>query len=293
MLQKWCVYWGALVLCSVGLVGCEQSAGTSRGGIVSLAPHLTEMVHALGQGEHLVGVGDYCDYPPSVRDMPRLGGYVDPNLEALAMLRPDIVLLPGQHQKVSEFAAIHQLEVLNIHMDSLASIEEGIEGMGRALHCEAEAAKLLLDFQADMAQLREALGGVERPKVLIITSRASQDLSSLNTVGASSFVSEMITLAGGENIFAHIDKPYFEASKEEVVMLAPDVIIEFRPGESVTENQRQALYNDWRQLETLPAVRRARIYFIFESHGLRPGPRVVEMSRQIASLLHPIEIARL
>jgi len=279
--------------CSLLLSGCHQADGRAKGGIVSLAPHLTETVYALGKGHNLVGAGDFCDFPPAVRELPKLGGYVNPDLETLAMLGPDILLLPGKHPKVSEFAAIHRLNVLNVHMDSLATIEAGILEIGQALACEADAVALRDAFSRDVASLRDGLAGVERPSVLIITSRPSHDLSTLNTVGGSSFVSEMVALAGGENVFADIDKPYFEASKEEVVMRAPEVVIEFRPGESFTENQRQQLYNDWRRLETLPAVERARIYFIFDSHGLRPGPRIVEVARHIAGLLHPIEVARL
>lgn len=293
-MNRWIVSLGVSLAIIIGLAsGCGQADGLSRGGIVSLAPHLTETVFAVQQGNRVVAVGDFCDFPADVQGLPRIGGYLDPDLEQLAMLAPDLILLPGQHQKVSEFARIYGLEVVNVHMDSLQGIEEGILEIGAALNAAPAAAAVLEEFHAEKAALRAGLEDVERPKVLIITSRASQDMSMLNTVGQQSFISEIVELAGGTNIYNDVDRAYFEASKEDIVLRAPEVIIEFRPGEHMSGQQRQQLFNDWRRFESLPAVERAAVHFIFESHALRPGPRIVEIARHIAGLLHPVEVARL
>jgi iron complex transport system substrate-binding protein len=274
----------ALVLC---LAGCSGSAAPAGGGVISLAPHLTEVVFALGQGDRLVGRGAYDDYPPEVVNIENIGGYLDPNLERIALLKPALLLLPGAHKQVADFAALNQIPAVAWNMDSFASIAEGITKIGDALGCPTEASAL----NARMAQQRDALAaklaGVKRVKVLIITQRDTHDVSTLYTAGGTSFVSEMVALAGGDNLYAATEQPYLEASKETVVAGAPDVVLEFHPGQHMTDKQQQRFIDDWQALRELPAVSNYRVYLIDESHALRPGPRIMEIAERIARRLHP------
>jgi iron complex transport system substrate-binding protein len=155
------------------------------------------------------------------------------------------------------------------------------------LGCADAAAALNARIGAELDALRAQLAGVAPRKTLIITSRETHDLNSIYTAGRGSFVSELVEVAGGVNLFADRAQNYFEASKEEVLERAPEVILEFHCGRGLTQNQRQAFYNDWNAMGTLPAVRNGRIYFITMSHGLRPGPRIAEVARAIAAELHP------
>jgi iron complex transport system substrate-binding protein len=277
----------ALIALALCLPGCADTAVPVGGGVISLAPHLTEVVFALGQGDRLVGRGAYDDYPPEVVNIENIGGYLDPNLERIALLKPALLLLPGAHKQVADFAALNQIPAVAWNMDSFASIAEGITKIGDALGCPAEATAL----NARMAQQRDALAaklaGVKRVKVLIITQRDTHDVSTLYTAGGTSFVSEMVALAGGDNLYAATEQPYLEASKETVVAGAPDVILEFHPGQAMTDKQQQAFINDWQALRELPAVSNYRVYLIDESHALRPGPRIMEIAERIARRLHP------
>ncbi|MBI2434964.1 MAG: ABC transporter substrate-binding protein [Candidatus Hydrogenedentes bacterium] len=256
-------------------------------GIISMAPNLTETVYALGLGERVIAVGDYDDWPPEVNQLPRVGGYLDPDFEKITMLSPGMILLPGKHQQVSEYAALNHLPVLNVDMDSLKSIDEGIATLGEALGAQEAASGLRHKLQEEIAAVREATQGLARPQVLIITSRQSRDLNQLYTTGGDSFVSEYVALAGGDNIYGDSTQRYLEASKETVVVKAPDVILEFHAGAHLSETDRAALVADWDALPSLPAVKEQRIYLLTESHALRPGPRVVEMAWKVARLLHP------
>ncbi len=267
--------------------GCGAMGDGSRNGIITMSPNLTETVFALGAGSRVVAVGDYCDFPPDVFQLPKAGGYVDPDLEKITLLNPGLLVVPGEHPQVSAYAAEQNLPVLNVHMDNFETIEAGIRTLGEALDCTARAEKLIAEIDAGRAALQAQLQDVERPSVLIITTRESHDLNALYTVGNQSFVAELVELAGGRNLFDDEDKDYFEASKESVVARAPDVILEFHCGRGLTDNQKQAYYNDWQALSTLPAVRNGRIKFITISHGLRPGPRVIDVAERIARELHP------
>lgn len=267
--------------------GCGALGGGSGSGIITMAPNLTETVFALGAGDQVLAVGDFCDYPTAVFKLPKAGGYVDPDLEKITMLSPGLLIVPGEHPQVSAYASEQQLRVLNVHMDNFDTIEAGITTLGEALGRTSEATALNASIEAGRASLESKMQGVVRPKVLIITTRETHDLNSLYTVGNQSFVSELVALAGGDNVFGDEDQDYFEASKESVIARAPDVILEFHCGRGLTESQRQAYYNDWQPLSTVPAVKNSRIFFITISHGLRPGPRIIDVAETIARELHP------
>jgi iron complex transport system substrate-binding protein len=209
----------ALVVLFLSL-GCTQTGGgvPKRGGIITMAPHLTETVFALGQGSRVIAVGSFDDYPPEVAALPKVGGYIDPNLEKIAMLAPELIIVPGKDQKVTDFAAMKGISVLNVNMDSLAGIDSGIEQIGLRLGCEREATALRARIKNELDEVRNAVRGLSRPKVLIITMRQDHDLSSLYTANRNSFVSELVDCAGGDNVFADAATTYLEASKETVVV---------------------------------------------------------------------------
>lgn len=268
------------------LFGCGGQGSKHRKGLIIMGPHITETVFALKQGHRVIAVGELDDYPEDAQHLPKVGGYLNPDLEQITMLSPEMLIVAGKYPKVTEYAEINKLRVLNLNMDSLATIDQGIIVLGHELHCQQKADRLRERIQMEIQAVRNAVKDLPRSKVLIITGRPSHDLNTLNTVNGSSFVSELVQVAGGDNVFADAPQTYFEASKESVVMKAPDVILEFHCGEGLTQSQQDAYYLDWKALSTLPAVQGGRVYFITESHGMRPGPRVGEIAQLIAKHLH-------
>jgi iron complex transport system substrate-binding protein len=278
----------AVLAVVVSISGCGRAGqSTKREGIITMGPHITETVFALGQGSRVIAVGAFDDYPLEVIDMEKAGGYLNPDLEKITTLSPELLIVAGQQPQLAEYARVNLIEVLSVSMDSLETIGQGIEQIGAALRCERKAERLKKSIEQDLDHVRAAVKDLPRPKVLILTGRQTHDLNSLNTAGGASFISELVDIAGGENIYQDAPQAYFEASKETVVMAAPEVIIEFHCGEGLTQSQLDAYFRDWQALGTLPAVKCGRVYFITESHGLRPGPRVAEIARKLAGLLHP------
>lgn len=186
-----------------------------------------------------------------------------------------------------EFATPRKLPTLIVDMDSLSSIDEGIKTIGAALDCESEAQRLRRSLQAQLDGIRSVVSVHPRPRVLIITGRSTHDLHSLQAAGGPSFLSEIVACAGGDNIYGDTSEPYFEASKETVVARAPEIVLEFHAGEKLNEKERAAFIADWGAMPTLPAVHDERVYLVMESHAMRPGPRIGEVARRIALLLHP------
>ncbi len=279
----------SVAILAVCLQACSNPANppAPRKGIITMAPHLTETVFALGQGARVVAVGSFDDYPPEAAALPKAGGYVDPNLEKIASLSPELLILPGKHQKVTDFAALKSIPVLNVNMDSLASIDAGIATIGKALGCEREADALRARITSELDAVRKAVAGLPRPKVLIITMRTEHTLNNLYTANRTSFISEVVECAGGDNLFADAEMNYLKASKETVVVREPEVILELHAGEKLSESEQAQYIADWQQLPMLPAVQKGRIYLVLESYAARPGPRVAEIARIVAKDLHP------
>lgn len=284
----------ALLLVCIVAHGCSDAPSIAREkhGIVTLAPNLTETVFALGEGGRVIGVGDYCDFPPEAAELPRMGGYLDPNFEKLTLADPALLIVPGKHPEVTKFGASRNIQVLNVHMDNLETIQTGIRTIGEALGCPDRAEALITRLFDDLERVKKAVEGQPRPKVFVQVTRTEHDFSNLFTVGASSFISEMIAIAGGDNIFADNDQAYFEASKESLLLRAPDIILEFHAGETLSDEEKAAFQADWNAFPTVPAVKNGRVYIITESFSLRPGPRVDLIARLLAGILHPgVELA--
>jgi iron complex transport system substrate-binding protein len=264
-----------------------EETPAERSGVVSFSPNITETVFALGQSDRLVAVSAYCDYPPEAEALPKAGNYLSPNFEKLALLAPEMILLAGEHEKVTEFAEMNGIQAVNAHMDNLATIQSGIMSVAEALGVPERGEALYAEIEARLDAVRQSVAGKPRANVFLVTFRTNNDLNSLSTVGSSSFLSELVEVAGGRNIFNDFDDPYFEASKETVVMRAPDVIVEFHAGEQLSETDIASYRADWAALDTLPAVRDGRIHIITESYGLRPGPRVPLIAERFARWFHP------
>jgi len=256
-------------------------------GIITMAPNLTETVFALGQGSQVMAVGTFDDYPPEIATLPKVGGYVDPDCEKIALLNPTLIIAPGKYAAVTRFATMKGLRVLNVTMDSLTTIDSGIREIGHALGAETQADTLCTKIRQDLDAVRQAVAQSPHPKVLILTMRQEHNLNTLYTANRHSFISEIVNIAGGENIYADASTTYFEASKETLVVKAPDVIIEFHAGEKLSATEQKQYKTDWQQLPSLPAVQQKRIYIITESHAVRPGPRIGNIARMLARLLHP------
>jgi iron complex transport system substrate-binding protein len=254
--------------------------------IISMGPNITETVFALGRGDCLVGVTDFCIYPAEARALPRVGGFFNPNLEKMTALRPDLVVLQGRHEKVDGFCRAKQIAALHVAMDSIATIYGGVAALGDALGASREALELCNTIRFELEAVRKAVKRFPRRKVFISLGRAMGSMANLYTVGGPSFLSEVVDIAGGDNIFFDVNQPYPEASKESLLKRAPEVILEMRPGERLSEAQQGRIVAEWNVFGDIPAVVHQRIYVVVEDFVLVPGPRIGKAARVLAQTLH-------
>lgn len=267
--------------------GTAQPAAAKPQRIVALAPNITESLFALGVGGRVVGVGDFCFFPPEAKAKPRVGGEFNPNFERLLVLRPNLTVVQGVAEKVEEFGQRRGIRVLHVNMDSLPTIYAGLARLGQATGTEGEAERLAAKIKLDLAAVAYRVAGRPRPKVLLCMNHQAGSLLGASTVNGKSFLSELLDVAGGDNVFADLELPYQTFSKEALLKRRADVVIELRPGETLSEAGHGRLLDDWRALSSLPAVREQRVYFLTDDCLLLAGPRVAKTAERLAEVLHP------
>ncbi|MGD0265148.1 MAG: cobalamin-binding protein [Candidatus Methylomirabilota bacterium] len=255
--------------------------------VVSLAPSLTEIVFALGRGDWLVGVTDFCDYPPEARSKPRVGGPMTPDLERVVRARPDLALATADgnpRETLAQLARLH-IPVFAVKAEGYAGILGSAEAVGRALRAEREAAALVQDIQDRVAAIRRAVAHRVRPRVLYLVWT-----DPLIAAGPATYIHDLIEMAGGENVVRERSVPYPRLNWEEVVGAAPEVILvaSHRDGPD-----RPSIGEVWRGWPSVPAVRSGRIIAVPGDTIHRPGPRVAEGVERLARAIHPEVFTRI
>ncbi len=249
--------------------------------VVTLAPNLTEIVFAAGAGEKLVGVTTADDYPPAVDTLARIA-MLPTNFEAIAALRPDLVLATDQVNtpRDAETLAALDLPVYFFSFSTLDGVIEGIRTTGRLLGTAPAAEAAADSLRRAARRLRTRTASVEnRPRVLFLIGDET-----LYAFGKDSYVHTLIELAGGQSLTAGLDATAPVLSEEFVIEEKPEVII----GAFGAEYDAAALLEKhpaWRGV--VPAIEDGRVYSLEEGLVLRPGPRLVEGAWQMARMLHP------
>ncbi len=255
--------------------------------IICAAPSITECVFALGCGDRVKGVTRFCTWPPAARRLPRIGGYIDPNLERIMTLRPDLVVVLGKHDKLSRFCRDRQIQLLSMSMSDLCTLEQEILNLAGVLGCAGRGRDLVFRMESRLAEVKAKVAKFPRRRVFLCLGRMPGSLSSLYTVGRTSFLHELLLAAGGDNVFADMTLAYPQASKESLLRRAPEVIVEVFPGQILPRKKREQLLRDWQSLPTLPAVRAGRIVFLTDDFLQIPGPRLGEAAMRFARAIHP------
>lgn len=253
--------------------------------IVSLSPALTEILFAIGAGDRVVGISDFTSYPPEALDRPSCGGQMNPNFEQLTRLAPDLVVYQGEHAKIREFCDAQGRRAWSHRLDTLADLLAILRELGELLDCEASASAVAGRLQHELAVVREAAAQRPRVRVLVCVGRPPDRLGGLTTCGPGSFLDELVTLAGGDNIFADATDRYPSPSLEAIVARAPEVILDLLPDRDDTPAVRAAVQAVWQPLASVPAVRHGRVQPVFGNDLLLPGPRVGGVTRRLLEAL--------
>ncbi len=248
--------------------------------VISLAPSVTEILFALGAGEQVVGVTEFCDYPLQAQAKPKVG-YARPNLESVVALMPDIILVP---RDFLEPAFLGKLEELNINVFVLqATTIEGVAAqvttIGRMLDRVAQANDLVGVIRERLVRIKARTGELPKRRVLYVLNSEP-----LITVGPGSFIHHMLEVAGGANVAAESGAAYPRLSVEAVLKQDPEVLLfPAGGGESIPEMEQQL----WQRWTTMSAVKDRRFATVPTDLVNRPGPRIVDGLEALARAIHP------
>jgi len=262
--------------------GRQVSISKTPERIVSHVPPITETLFALGLGDRLVGVSDYCDYPEEAKSKPSVGNYYNPSIESIVALEPDLVLTDGHSDSIKQ---LDELEITYLVVDpkDVDDIFESIELLGRATGIEGAARKLIDDMKREIESVQEQVKDASGVRVIYLID--ATDLTNPWTAGPGSFVDHLINMAGGENIAARAIGAWVQISIEEIVNADPEVII--LPGKHGTAfTVPEVLENNpaWRETT---AVKEGNIYVIDGDLVDGYGPRIVQGLQELARIIHP------
>jgi len=253
---------------------------------VSLIPAVTEMLFAIGAGPQVVAVGSFDTYPPEVRKLPRVGALIDPDVERILSLHPDLVIVFATQTTLREQLARAQIPIYVYNHAGLADVFTTIRDVGARVGHERAAADLTSRLEARIDAVRKRITGRRRPQTLIVFDREKLALRGIFASGGIGFIHDMVDAAGGENVFADVKQQAVQATTELILARRPDVVLELRadPLDAAMRAQELAV---WSALSSLPAVRTSRVYFLDDQKTVVPGPRVADAVELMAHTLHP------
>jgi iron complex transport system substrate-binding protein len=272
---------GALTL--TDMLGRTVTLAAAPSRIVSLVPSVTEIVFALGAQDRLVGRTDFCDYPAAVRTKPSVGGMINPSLETLLALRPDLVVATDEGNREDTIQQIERLRIpiYLVHADRIAETVDLIARVGELTGRQAQVAKLTGQMLGRIEAVRRAVAPFPRPRVLYVLWPEP-----LIVPGRASMLTELISVAGGASITAGDGEAYPRFSLEAAVARAPEVII-LADHSTGASTAGRASPEKWQRLASVPAIRAGRLHSADLSLLHRYGPRVPEGLEMLARIIHP------
>ena len=270
-----------LVAVVVGLAA-TLSAQPSPSRIVSLVPAATEMLFAIGAGPRVVAVSSYDHEPPEVDRLPRVGALLDPDLERILGLRPDLIVVYGTQRDLQQQLTRASIPIFPYTHGGLAEVTSTIRGLGARTGATARANEVAAAIERDLTDIRARVAGRTRPKTLLVFGREPGTLRNLYASGGVGFLHDMLDVAGADNVFAGEKRESVQASSEALLAAAPEVVIELH-----VEADGVVDLAAWKVLPALPAVRDNRLIVLTGTELVTAGPRVASATRRLAKALHP------
>lgn len=269
------------------LIAASAQAEPER--IVSTSPSITEVLFALGLGPHVVGVSNYCEYPPQVKDLPKVGTFLRPDAESIARLKPDLVIVHKlPNELTNRLTALH-IRYAEVDRGGLTDAYLEIKEIGRATGAEPQADKLIAAMRARLDQIHAQTAGKKKVNVIFVIGRDPGTLSNIIVVGRDNFLNELLQVAGGTNVIAEESaQPYPHISLETILRSQPDVLIDMGDmGSGPEERERKTKENRalWDAVPNLSAVREGRVYCLTSTAFVVPGPRSVEAAEILFAIL--------
>lgn len=258
--------------------------------LVSTAPSITEILFALGLGDRVVGVSEYCRYPDAARRKPRIGSYLAPNPEVILSMRPDVVFVEEVNARALATLPAAGFRKVELRHRSIEDIYKSIGIIATAAGEPAAGVKLRRHLQEELARIQTRTGKLPKRRVLFLVGRNPGTLQGMIAVGGGTYIDELIRIAGGVNAVGDAGPAYPNVSLETVLGRNPEVIID--RGDMAEERKQSPAHEAsvralWKSLGSVDAVKHGRVYPVSDDYWVVPGPRMVDAARALAGFIHP------
>ncbi len=244
--------------------------------IVSLAPSVTEVLFALGAGDRVVGVTDFCEHPREAAGRPSIGGLINPDLERIVSLRPDLAVASMSGNYRDDIERIERLgvTVFTIRTFRLKEVLDTIDTVGGLVDRRDEASRLSTSLRQRIASVRAGAEGRRRPRTLFVV-----EPDPLIAPGGDTFLGEALEVAGADLVTAGAASSWAQFDLEEILRMRPEVILTPQAHRNWAESLPRL--ERWR---LVPAVAAGRIHVVSDAIQ-HPGPRLVDGIEEVARLL--------
>lgn len=255
--------------------------------IVSLVPAATEMLFAIGAGPRVVGVSSFDKHPAEVASRTRVGALVDPDIERIFALRPELVVVYATQDELRTQLARAGIRAFTFRHGGLADVPRTMRDLGTSTGRVEDAERAAREFEGAVDRVREAVKGRTTPKTLLVFGRDPGTLRNIYASGGLGFLHDALVAAGGANVFGEVARESVQASTEMILARSPEVIVELRSTGLLDETARAREADAWSRLASLPAVRGRRVAVLNGEDLVVPGPRLARGVLQLARVLHP------
>ena len=280
----------ALLALAAGPVTAQRGGTPMR--LVSTSPSITETLFALGLGTRVVGVSNYCRFPPAVAALPKVGSFLSPDPERITRLRPDLVFLHSGPNSAAEQLVALRVPTAVVDRGSVETVSTSIRQIGAAAGVADAAERLITTIDRRLDRVRSAVDGRSPRSVLIIVGRQTGTLNDIIAVGHTSYLGAIAAIAGGRNALPPtVKQEYPRISMETVISLSPDVIVDVgERGESAADSfrRRQIAERLWKRQTLVKAVRDDRVFVTTDEAFTVPGPRIVDVAETMATWFHGV-----
>ncbi|MGN0930351.1 MAG: ABC transporter substrate-binding protein, partial [Thermoguttaceae bacterium] len=272
--------------------------------LVSTAPSITEILCALGLTERIVGISNYCHYPPEIEDLPRIGSLYEFDTERIIELKPDCVVLLAENEILAKSLSELGIPYVCVEHSSLKGVLDSFIILGKKAsdfekddgileRAQTQRNHMLEEFEF----IREKTANMEKRRTLISIFRElhKEGLGEIYVAGDNPYFNELLEIAGGVNVAQELEGIAPIVTAEGVIELNPEVIIDMRPPEKIATDyglKEKETRADWDSLKTgVDAVRLNQVYPIWDDYASCPGPRSIYFARWLADVIHEHDVA--
>jgi iron complex transport system substrate-binding protein len=276
-----------LAILAAAATGLVTRAADEPRRIISLIPATTEMLFAMGAGDRLAGVSNYDRFPLEVAGLPKVGGLLDPDVERLLSLKPDLVIVYDTQTDLKRQLERARIPIFPYVHRGLPDITETMRALGERIGLKAASVAAAGRIEQQLAAIRARVAGRPRPRTLLLFGREPGTLRHIDASAGYGFLHDLLELAGGADVLGDLNKQSVEMSTEMILARAPDVILELHYGDSLRPDRFDIERRVWNALPSVPAVKNNRVFLLGGDEFVVPGPRIVLAAERFARVLHP------